>query len=203
MIHSERDLFSSVAFFAKKKKGWTKGFMWGDFLFFFFLLSPWRTWSGVILWLEGPQRYTVSTARWAGGLHQITTQKKSAPMSVSTFTFPVFPLHCQAEKIITNDGGLETKQQKKKQQTTVKLPELLVSLQAVGGEGLEGGQAVVEALLWPHWDPEEPSQDENREMDEENNPGDFCVKRNTHAFWSVWKQGDEGFVFFHPFLGAG
>lgn len=68
-------------------------------------------------------------------------------MSVSTFTFPVFPLHCQAEKIITNDGGLETKQQKKKQQTTVKLPELLVSLQAVGGEGLEGGQAVVEALL--------------------------------------------------------
>lgn len=92
---------------------------------------------------------------------------------------------------------------KKKQQTTVKLPELLVSPQAVGGEGLEGGQAVVEALLWPHWDPEEPSQDENREMDEENNPGDFCVKRNTHAFWSVWKQGDEGFVFFHPFLGAG
>lgn len=36
---------------------------------------------------------------------------------------------------------------KKKQQTTVKLPELLVSPQAVGGEGLEGGQAVVEALL--------------------------------------------------------
>lgn len=141
MIHSERDLFSSVAFFAKKKKRAEQKDLCEvtSFFFFFFYSPPWRTWSGVILWLEGPQRYTVSTARWAGGLHQITTQKKLAPMSVSTFTFPVFPLHCQAEKIITNDGGLETKQQKKKTADYCKVA-WAARLPAGGGRRRTGGR---------------------------------------------------------------
>ena len=143
MIHSERDLFSSVAFFAKKKKkkGWTKGFMWGDFLFFFFF-SPPPGEPDLVLFCGWRDRSGTQCLQRAGQAvcTKLPPKKKSAPTSGTTFYISCFPLHCQAEKIITNDGGLETKQQKKTpQQTTVKLPELLVS-PAGGGRWRAGGR---------------------------------------------------------------
>ena len=123
MIHSEWDVFFSVGFFVKKRDLCEVT----SFFFFFFpppgepdlvLFCGWRDRSGTQCLQRAGQ--AVCT--------KLPPKKKSAPMSGTTFYISCFPLHCQAEKIITNEGGLEKKQQKKTpQQTTVKLPELLVS----------------------------------------------------------------------------
>lgn len=106
MIHSKRDLFFSVAFFAKK--GLNKGFMWGDSFFssarepdlMLFCGRHWRDHSS-IQWLHWA---AVRTNYHRNPESQVVLFGLSVPFSYISCS----PLHCKPEQIITNDGDLHT-----------------------------------------------------------------------------------------------
>lgn len=159
------------------QKGLNKGFMWGDFLFF----SPHENLISCYS-VAAAEGTTMPTARTGQRFAPITaiSQKVRLSCSVSVCFNPVLlclfhyiscsALHCQPEKIITNDGGLHTR-----------LLHSCVSSSppAVRDEPWErtGGRPGSGQSLCcdPTGSTSRTSQDESWKTDEENNPGDFCL----------------------------
>lgn len=206
MIHSERDLFSSVAFFAKK--GWTKDLCEVTSFFFF---SPWEP-DPVLFWRDHSSIQCLQHAL-SSGLHQLPPKNSGCLarwalvfvliQSHSAFspTFPVLLSTVSLKKSL-----LMMVAWKKNPTHTRLLYGLRELFFSPGGERQVLGEDWREArpwskpLPWPHRDPQKPSQDESWEMDEENNPGDFCLPVWNSAHMLLIHMKTRGCVFSSPFL---